>query len=169
MSIKRWCLGFVFSSDLRHVVLLRKGKSLHVGLWNGVGGALEETDLGSSLNSMVRECREETGIDIPLTRWTGVGILSGPPGTWKVDVFAARMWTSDIGPDVLWSDLESVLENPGCLNSDYYDLDRAVMMPIQVLHLLKMAPHGAALTSAALERLNDDTIPNLMFTQLEKR
>lgn len=167
-SIKKWCLGFVFSLDLQHVILMRKrSKYLHVVLWNGVGGALENEDLGSSMNAMVRECREDTGINIPLVRWIRIGRLNGPIRDWEVDVFATRTMNHHVRPRVLWPDIESILENPGRLNSDYYDVDRAVMMPIQVLHLLKMAPHGAALTLAALERLKDDTTPYLKFTQLE--
>ncbi len=171
----KWCLGFVFSFDFQHVILLRKGSSFHSGLWNGVGGALEDSDLGSFLNAMTRECKEETGLSISLSRWTEVGTLNGKNNysNWNVVIFATRVWTSEltsIDRFIDWVDADSVLKNPKSIDglsdrsSDLYcKADHPVMIPLQLLHLLKMAPHGASLTLSALERIRDMT-PRMTFT-----
>lgn len=155
MIMKRWCLGFVFSFDLRQVTLLRKGRSLHTGLWNGVGGTLEKDDLGSSLNAMIRECEEETKIRIHSNRWVEVGVLYGDVRSWSVNIYAARLSTDVIKPDTLWADTETVIQDPSCIND--YEVDQAVLIPIELLPVMKMAPYGAVLALAALERLRDGT------------
>lgn len=172
----KWCLGFVFSFDFQHVILVRKGSSLHTGLWNGVGGALEEKDFGSPLNAMTRECKEETGLHISIIKWADVGTLKGKNNysDWTVSIFAARVWTSEltsIHPEIKWIDAASVLQNPSSIdelsdrNSNLYCKDdHPVMLPLQILHLLKMAPHGASLAMAALERIRD-MAPRMIFTQ----
>jgi 8-oxo-dGTP pyrophosphatase MutT (NUDIX family) len=159
MSI-RWCLGFVFSTDLRQVVLLRKGKSLHVGLWNGLGGALEKDDLGSSMNAMVRECKEESGLDISLTRWTDVGKLIGGNDSWQVDIFSTKLrpeesaFLASIDEEVVWTCPSRIFE---------FHYDVAVMMPVSVLPRLAYAPHMGTLVHASLEALRDLNVPKLMI------
>lgn len=64
--MKRYCLGFMVSTCMQHVVLIKKDtdkpeQSWQNGLLNGVGGGLEAGE--NSLNAMVREFKEETGIE----------------------------------------------------------------------------------------------------------
>lgn len=62
--MKKYVLGFLFSSDLKRVVLIRKdGPDWQVGKLNGLGGSVEDYD-ESWLSAMSREFREEAGIDI---------------------------------------------------------------------------------------------------------
>lgn len=147
-----WCLGFVFSSDFRSVALLRKGKSLHVGLWNGVGGALELEDRGSSLNAMVRECEEETGLQISTSKWAEVGKLVSDEEKWVVAIYTAKLENRSNGPEVLW--LERL--------NDHKD-DHAGMVPLELLYTLKMAPHTGALIFASLEKLCAPKTPVITF------
>lgn len=117
--------------------------------------------MGSSLNAMARECEEETGIRVFISRWVEVGKLVSDKGNWSVDIYTARMWTLDLGPGVIWADTEVVMENPDRLHN--HEIDRAIMVPVELLHTLKMAPHGASLALAALERLRDGSIPIMTF------
>lgn len=58
-----YCLGFAFSRDLTRVMLIRKLRpAWQAGRLNGIGGKLEAGE--TALEAMVRECREETGLDI---------------------------------------------------------------------------------------------------------
>lgn len=55
-------LGFVFSADKKSVLLIRKNRPLwQAGKFNGVGGKLEPGE--TALQAMVREFREETGVE----------------------------------------------------------------------------------------------------------
>jgi 8-oxo-dGTP diphosphatase len=64
-----YVLGFAFLNGDKDVILIEKTKpDWQKGLMNGVGGKLESYD-ESSLHAMVREFREETGIDTRLTQW----------------------------------------------------------------------------------------------------
>lgn len=58
----RYVLGFMFSADRTKVAMIRKIKPRwQAGLLNGVGGKLEPREWAD--DAMVREFREETGIE----------------------------------------------------------------------------------------------------------
>ena len=60
--------GFMFSKSQEHVVLIKKQKPAFLkGLWNGVGGKIEEGEI--SVEAMVREFREETGVSTVCSDW----------------------------------------------------------------------------------------------------
>lgn len=86
--MKEWTLGFIFSEDLQRVVLLKKSQTMHIGLWNGVGGKIEGKE--TSIACMIRECKEETKLGI--TDWAFVGRLEADGGrqlAWCVYIYAA--------------------------------------------------------------------------------
>lgn len=57
---KGYSLGFLFSEDLKHVVLIRKVRpAFQKGKLNGIGGKIEPGE--NHLAAMIREFREETG------------------------------------------------------------------------------------------------------------
>ena len=67
--MERYSLGFVFFED--EVLLMRKSRPLwQKGLLNGVGGKSRSDEL--SVDTMVREFKEETGITIEKESWTYV-------------------------------------------------------------------------------------------------
>ena len=96
-------LGFLFNEKLTKVVLIRKKRpEWQRNLLNGVGGKIEEGE--TSLNAMIRECREETGLVVP--EWVYYCSL-WPPGS-HVAVFAS---TSDICRARTMTDEEIVILN----------------------------------------------------------
>lgn len=66
---KRYVLGFAFSPDKQSVLLITKNRpDWQAGLFNGLGGKVEETD--STIHyAMEREFLEEAGILIPAQQW----------------------------------------------------------------------------------------------------
>lgn len=61
--------GLIFSSDLQTIVLIKKNRPEWMkGMWNGVGGRIETGE--DSVDTMRRECLEESGLDIPQHEWT---------------------------------------------------------------------------------------------------
>src|SRR5947209_274471 len=82
--MKKYCLGFVFTPDLEKVLLMHRLRpEWQAGKINGLGGKFEENEDG--LNAMVREIREECGLESKKEDWSPVGILEGE--TWIMDVF----------------------------------------------------------------------------------
>lgn len=75
--------GFLFSEDLSKVSLVRKNKpEFQKGLLNAIGGKIESDE--SPYDAMVREFKEETGVDFDL--WDLDVILDGDG--WKVHFFS---------------------------------------------------------------------------------
>lgn len=63
--------GFLFSDDYREIVLVHKNRpDWQKGMFNGVGGKIEDTDL-SAYYAMSREFLEEAGMDV--TTWKKFG------------------------------------------------------------------------------------------------
>lgn len=68
-------VGFAFDGDVNQVLLVRKTHpAWQAGKLNGIGGKLEDCDLGDPTRAMHREFCEETGITEPLA-WTCVAVL----------------------------------------------------------------------------------------------
>ena len=79
--MKKYVLGFAFDKYKHNVVLLEKNRpDWQKGLWNGIGGKVENTDYDEGF-AMCREFKEETGID-------------SFPETWKH--FATMRFDNDI-------------------------------------------------------------------------
>jgi len=83
-------VGFVFSEDLKNVLLLRKARpAWQSGLLNGIGGHCEHDDL-TFASTMRRECFEEAGLDIPVDKWVMFAQLYDfNEGDWMVVAFCA--------------------------------------------------------------------------------
>lgn len=148
---KLWSLGFVFSPELDHVVLLKKARSLHIGLWNGVGGGLENKETYES--SMVRECVEESGLQTEKIDWKRAAKLTGV--NWSVGVFAFRIQDKKI-QHIEHADLSKV---------DLIPPDKAVYVPMSAISTLNLAPYTAALIHLCLEKLkNPNFVPVVVQT-----
>lgn len=66
---KEYVLGFAFSKDKNHVVLIEKLRpEWQKGCFNGVGGKIEPIDK-KPIYAMIREFKEETGVDTNITHW----------------------------------------------------------------------------------------------------
>ena len=71
--MKRYVLGFLFTSDFKGVWLIRKNKpEWQKGLLNGIGGKIEEGE--NQMQAMVREFKEEADLDI--TDWREFCIIT---------------------------------------------------------------------------------------------
>jgi len=88
-DMQRYTLCFIFSEDLREVILIKKNKPVwQSGNYNGVGGKIEPNE--ESIDGVVREVFEE--IDIKLTQATWFKELSGEDALdldWVVDCYSA--------------------------------------------------------------------------------
>lgn len=72
-----YAMGFVCSEDGERVLLLLKNKPDNLkGCWMGVGGKVDPGE--NFLDSMVRECSEETSMNIPAEKWKDLGAWSNP-------------------------------------------------------------------------------------------
>lgn len=71
-----YVLGFLLRDNRTSVVLIRKDKpNWQAGLLNGVGGKIEPPE--SPLTAMIREFREETGVDTSKSGWQQFCEMSG--------------------------------------------------------------------------------------------
>lgn len=82
--MKRWTLGFIFTPDFSHILLIHKQHPVdQAGKWNGIGGKFEEGE--SIFDCISRETKEES--DLSVTDWREVGSVSGID--WEMFVCAA--------------------------------------------------------------------------------
>lgn len=135
MSVtRRMVAGFMFSTALRQVVLIRKNRpEWMAGLLNGVGGHIEPTD-ASPEAAMRREFLEETGVDH--CDWLPVCLLSG--SGWQVHFFAAigpvlRCSTMTDEPSV-WCDYASIVQ-PNSVSSPGFVPNLSWLVPLARLRL----------------------------------
>lgn len=71
-----YVIGFMFSSDMRFVVLIRKARpEWQRGKLNGIGGHIENGETGWT--AMVREFEEETGCRTKKEDWQYYAVMGG--------------------------------------------------------------------------------------------
>lgn len=81
-----YTVGFIFTQNQEKVLLILKDRpTWQAGLWNGVGGKLEEHE--NLTECISREVKEETDIFIPKESWKTVGTIHGK--NWRVTIFTA--------------------------------------------------------------------------------
>lgn len=94
-----YVLGFIFNEDKTKVLLIEKNKPEFLkGFLNGVGGKMLRDELPR--NAMVRECKEEVGINIPYDDWVMNMVLHGNSYLIYVysavgDIYSARKLESE--------------------------------------------------------------------------
>ncbi len=88
-SVKRdMVLGFVFDEKGYFTLLIRKNKPAFLaGMWNGLGGKIEDEDAGSK-DAIAREVEEEAGVVIPRKEWSVFGMMH-EHGSHKVHLLRA--------------------------------------------------------------------------------
>lgn len=75
-AVNRFSVGFLFTQDGANVVLINKKRpEWQAGMWNGIGGKIEEGE--SPYDAMVREFREEAGQHIG--EWNLFAEIDGLP------------------------------------------------------------------------------------------
>lgn len=115
-EITYYCLGFAFSLSGKTVMLIKKNRpEWQKGKLNGIGGRVEDDEM--FYEAMVRECREETGLNISI--WTEYAILSLP----KAEIHVFHAFTNDIlnchtltDEKVLLYGVKSLTSNPHISN-----------------------------------------------------
>ena len=143
-SDKSYVLGFAFDESLRHVVLLQKRKpAWAAGMWNGLGGKVEEGELG--MNAMSREFNEECGVMIPPDRWKLMGAFQRQG--WFVECFAVK--TDEIfsarkmeAEDIKIYPVHEFLANTVLEESTHSGLECAWLVPYARRFLLKPNMHN---------------------------
>jgi 8-oxo-dGTP diphosphatase len=74
---KQYVVGFMFSANKGHVVLIRKNRpDWQKGKLNGVGGKIELGEF--PIKAMIREFQEETGVDTNILDWRLFATMEGP-------------------------------------------------------------------------------------------
>lgn len=85
--MKVYCLGFLYTDDCSHVVLLHKERpEWQANRLNGCGGKVESNE--TPVEAMARECLEELGVFIPWELWEEFATMRGPD--WLVHCFRTR-------------------------------------------------------------------------------
>jgi 8-oxo-dGTP diphosphatase len=87
----RYVLGLGFTPDRLKVALIRKrrvrpGFEWMQGLMNGLGGKVREDEL--SVDAMVREFKEESGVELPRDAWSFCGSFHKRAENWEVFVYS---------------------------------------------------------------------------------
>ncbi len=151
-SIMKWCLGFILSSSFRNVLMIKKSRSLYAGFWNGVGGKLEPNE--GYYDSMVRECKEETGLSTSASNWIRVADLASP-GNWNVKVFGLIYEEGSYHGTSLANNAETLLFG------DLSDIAPEIPTFIPISYTYKMssmmAPYTGVLVQAAIEVIRNKT------------
>lgn len=84
--MKTYVVGFPFNRDFRNIILILKNRpAWQAGSLNGIGGKIEDGE--NSINAMVRECLEETGLEIEARLWRAVCVLTDTQLAWRVHFF----------------------------------------------------------------------------------
>ncbi len=85
--MKTHTVGFIFDPTLSRVVLIRKNRpAWQAGKLNGIGGKIEPGE--ESIDCMVRETREETGLTTKPNQWLFLGTIHRDEYGSVVDFYA---------------------------------------------------------------------------------
>lgn len=60
--MKKFVVIFLFNKDYSKILMIKRNKPPYKNCYNGVGGKIEEGE--NEFQATIRECKEETGIDL---------------------------------------------------------------------------------------------------------
>lgn len=135
MYQKKYCLGFIFDNDEKHVLLMlkKRGPVGVINKWNGIGGKVKRDE--TYYDAMKRKSIEEIGIDTTPFAWNNFGKICG--STFIVECFSL----------FVDKDLFSSIREKGDERIDFISLD-----PIHdSLKYYALASHVKTLIRAALD------------------
>jgi len=131
MSKTLYVAGFMFDPELKHVALIEKKRpDWQAGKLNGIGGHVEQGEV--TFEAMVREFREETGLDTSIFQWVQLAILEGPD--YRVDFFAS------VGPIrslKSTTDEQVVIYSTDCITADNAIPNLTFLIPMAKLALTR--------------------------------
>lgn len=85
--MNRYVVGLMFNDDMTKVCMIRKNRpDWQKGLLNGIGGKIDGRE--TPLEAMIREFREETGVDTKARAWAHVCTLRFPYA--EIEYFAGK-------------------------------------------------------------------------------
>ena len=90
------CVGAVVHDDSGRLLLVQRGHDPHRGLWSLPGGRIEPGE--SAEQALVREVREETGLDVVTERQVGRVTIPGDGVMFDVVDFACSLTRPDQTP-----------------------------------------------------------------------
>ena len=110
------CVGAVIKDDRGRLLLIRRGHAPGAGLWSLPGGRVEpgETDT----EALVREMREETGLEIEAGQLIGRVRRPGPDGAvldirdYAATVAGGTLRAGDDAADARWVDASELASLP---------------------------------------------------------
>jgi 8-oxo-dGTP diphosphatase len=109
-KVKEYVVGFMFDDAGERVVLIRKNRpAWQAGKLNGVGGKVEpdETPMGA----MIREFREETGVQTDSGDWENFAVMFGRDFH-DFEIAFYRGFNTDFVGEVCTTTDESILRLP---------------------------------------------------------
>ena len=62
IEMKQFVVIFLFTKDFKKVLMVKRNKPPYKNCWNGIGGKIEENE--TQIQAAIRECYEETGIEL---------------------------------------------------------------------------------------------------------
>lgn len=104
----KYTICFIRKSD--KILLLNRNKKPNMGMWNGVGGKIEDNE--TPYEGIIRETLEETGIDLPSVTYKGNVVFKSkdePRGSEGMYVFLADL-PDGVHMDTPLSTAEGLLE-----------------------------------------------------------
>lgn len=124
--MKEYVLGFSFSKDKKEIILIEKQKpDWQKGKLNGIGGKVELTDK-NVYDAMVREFKEETGVETTPITWHLFGcmdftddIMGGGAKVWLFKLYDDLIYEciTNETEEVFRIDTDSVLDFYSCMHN----------------------------------------------------
>lgn len=87
-------MGAVITDDARRILLIRRGHPPGEGQWSVPGGRVEPGE--SDAEAVVREVREETGLEVRAGTLLGAVVREGPGATYDIYDYTAVVTGGDL-------------------------------------------------------------------------